>query len=387
MTLQNYQVYYVVGGVETALTNVQHINLTCGVQAQLQQIKASTAEITIRYPSGYASPIAVLVPGTEIVIRNITTTSVYSQNIYRGYISDVSVQYGIPYVGSTGNADFLTIQLEGEYARFGRMQAQNYPMAADTITNQMSAGRTQTGAFMDWFGASTTTAAGTTLTGTWADWLARIAISNNARMRETSAGNRGVYIASPLIEGTGLLNFASVQNCSALNQKQQYDQISFASIADNYYTQINVNPEGFSTQTVTSSTASAPYRTYNVNTLNSSNSQALDYSNYLLGNYSTPKLAIMSISALAEVQYVNRLDNAISFGSTIIPAQLPYYPGTNTTVEFRGTTYDCVIEGVTMSATPESARFTFYLSGADLNAYLLLDNATRGTLNYNKLGY
>jgi hypothetical protein len=27
------------------------------------------------------------------------------------------------------------------------------------------------------------------------------------------------------------------------------------------------------------------------------------------------------------------------------------------------------------------------VSGADLNAYLLLDNTTFGTLNYNRLGY
>jgi hypothetical protein len=40
-----------------------------------------------------------------------------------------------------------------------------------------------------------------------------------------------------------------------------------------------------------------------------------------------------------------------------------------------------------MSATPAGARFTFYLSGADLNAYLLLDELTLGRLDSNKLGY
>jgi hypothetical protein len=40
-----------------------------------------------------------------------------------------------------------------------------------------------------------------------------------------------------------------------------------------------------------------------------------------------------------------------------------------------------------MSATPAGARFTFYFSGADLNAYFLLDDLTRGTLDFNKLGY
>jgi hypothetical protein len=40
-----------------------------------------------------------------------------------------------------------------------------------------------------------------------------------------------------------------------------------------------------------------------------------------------------------------------------------------------------------MSATPAGASFTFYVSGADLNAYLILDNPTFGTLDENRLGY
>jgi hypothetical protein len=62
-------------------------------------------------------------------------------------------------------------------------------------------------------------------------------------------------------------------------------------------------------------------------------------------------------------------------------------PGVRTRVEFRGTIYQCIIEGVTMSATPAGARFTFYLSGADLNQYLILDDLFYGKLDSNKLGY
>jgi hypothetical protein len=49
--------------------------------------------------------------------------------------------------------------------------------------------------------------------------------------------------------------------------------------------------------------------------------------------------------------------------------------------------FSCVIEGATMSATPESSTYTYYVSGADLNAYLLLNNAVFGKLDFNKLGY
>jgi len=54
---------------------------------------------------------------------------------------------------------------------------------------------------------------------------------------------------------------------------------------------------------------------------------------------------------------------------------------------FRGVTYTCIIEGGAMSATPGSCSLTLYVSGADLNAYLILNNTVFGKLNNNKLGY
>jgi hypothetical protein len=49
--------------------------------------------------------------------------------------------------------------------------------------------------------------------------------------------------------------------------------------------------------------------------------------------------------------------------------------------------YYSIIEGVRVTATPESSRYTFYLSGADLNNYLILNDTVFGTLDNNKLGY
>jgi hypothetical protein len=61
--------------------------------------------------------------------------------------------------------------------------------------------------------------------------------------------------------------------------------------------------------------------------------------------------------------------------------------GARVSVTFRGTVYYSIIEGVRVTATPESSRYTFYLSGADLNNYLILNDTVFGTLDYNKLGY
>ena len=63
------------------------------------------------------------------------------------------------------------------------------------------------------------------------------------------------------------------------------------------------------------------------------------------------------------------------------------YMGMRIVVVFRGTTFNCIIEGVTITATPESSRYTFTLSSAEQNNYFILNDTVFGTLDYNKLGY
>ena len=61
--------------------------------------------------------------------------------------------------------------------------------------------------------------------------------------------------------------------------------------------------------------------------------------------------------------------------------------GSTVTVTFRGTVFNCVLEGATYSGNPSQASATFYLSAQDLNDYLTLDDAVYGKLDENKLGY
>jgi hypothetical protein len=380
--LQSYSVSYSTDSINyTALTNVQSIYLSVGVQAQLDQLRANTGTIEIRYPTGYASPIAQLVQGTYIKIMNNTNPAA-AYLLWVGRISDISVQYGIPYASSVGNADYLTIAVEGSFASLGRMAGNDYAMAAGTLATQLTTAGTQTGLSIGWLGSSSQAGAAATISGTWADWLAKTALSANARMWNTKDNSLfDVTIVSPFYQYTTQNYFSDVRPQPEVTAS--YDQITFEGYADNYWTQISVDPDGLATQTVTLSGATVPYRTYVVNTNNATTGQALDFANYLLGNYSTPKLSISSVSCIAEAQTLDMLLDKFA-GVTQSFARIP---GVRTSVQFRGTTYQCLIEGVTMSATPAGARFTFYLSGADLNQYLILDDLFYGKLNSNKLGY
>jgi hypothetical protein len=302
--------------------------------------------------------------------------------LWVGRISNINVQYGIPYVSNVGNADYLTISVEGSFASLGRMAGSDYAMAAGTVATQLTTASTQTGLSIGWLGSSTQAGAAATISGTWADWLAKTALSANARMWNTKDNSLfDITIVSPFYQYTTQNYFSDVRPQPEVTAS--YDQITFEGYADNYWTQVTVEPDGLATQTVTLSGATVPYRTYVVNTNNATTGQALDFANYLLGNFSTPKLAISSVSCIAEAQTLDMLLDKFA-GVTQSFARIP---GVRTRVEFRGTTYQCLIEGVTMAATPAGARFTFYLSGADLNQYLILDDLFYGKLDLNRLGY
>jgi len=375
MALQTYTVSYSTDGITyTALTNVQNIQFSLGRQAQLDQVKSSTGSFQMRYPTGYASPITALVAGTKVRIQNTTGTA---YTIWSGSIDNVSAEYGIPYAGGVGQADYLSVSMEGAFAVTGRMQGNNYAMAAGSIVSQMSNASTQTGLTFYFGGPSSTTLAATTVSTTWGDWVSRVCQSTNSRIWDAFE-SLSVSVISPFAVSINSVNFSDTANNST---NQVYNKINFDSLADNFYTQVTVTPESFGAATVTQAGASVPYRAYQANTLNASTSQATDFAQYLLANYGTARFAISSFTCMAEAQSSFQLDKIGAFDN------LAYSPGTQVGVTFRGTTYQCIIEGVTMSATPAGASFTYYVSGADLNAYLVLDNPTFGRLDYNKLGY
>jgi hypothetical protein len=376
MGLQSYTVSFTVDdGVSwTALTNVQNIQFSIGRQAQLDQIKSSYGSFEMRYPTGYASPVTALVSGTVVRIQNTTGTP---YTVWLGKIDNVTVQYGIPFAGGVGPQDYVNVTIEGAFAALGRMQGNGYSMAAGTITSQMTDASTETGLSLTFDGTAAQTLAATTINSTWGDWVNRVCQSTNSRIWD-SFDYLSTAVISPFSSNVSTVNFSDTANNST---NQVYNQINFDSLADNFYTQVTVTPESFGEATVTKVGATVPYRTYQTNTLNASTGQASDYASYLLSNYDTPRFAISSFSCMAEAQASFQLDK-IGAANT-----LAYAPGTQVAVAFRGTTYQCIIEGVNVSASPAGAMFTYYVSGADLNAYLILDNTTFGVLDANKLGY
>jgi hypothetical protein len=370
MPLQTYTVSYSLAstpGTIVDLTNVVSFNMKQGREKQLDEYSADTAQVVIRYPNGYASPITALVPGNIIRVKHDGS----GEYIYAGYISGVSVNYGIPYSGGVGNADFINISCESYFARFGRLEGNS-----QAITGGLFAAVASDIAFYSGLtinpqaNALTQSASASTVTNTYGEWLSQYIRTINGRMAQGAA----VIVYGP---GDIVASSASFSDTANNATNQVYDNIEFSAFGDNYYTQVTVTPTVPAAQTVTS--GAGPYRSLKFNTFSSSTTTALNLANFMLSQYSTTDVQISSISCLSEAQTSFKLNNLGVPTALLIGMQVP--------IKFRGTTYYGIIEGFTMTATPESSRWTYYISGASLNSTLILDDAVFGKLGTGKLGY
>jgi len=374
MAIVQYQVE--VGATYATLTtvvaNVQNVSLTYGRQRPLEAYSANTANVVLRYPTGYTTPNPLFISGTwlRVSVRRVAPGYESYRQLFVGRITDAMVQYGIPYAGGVGNADFVTLTCEGNFAAFGRMQGESYAMTAGTLSAQAGQCTTQTGLYLDTqsgFGGTQPFPA-TTISSTWGDWVNKAVLTMNGRLIDVSDG---VLMVNAYYKIAGFYgNFSDTTNDTS---NHVFEQISFSSFADSFYTQVTVDPESFGEATV--ETGVAPFRTYLVNTLNNSTSQATDFANYLLSTYQTSTQRILSVTCSLNAQN----GDMPSYGMGEI--------GSTVSVTFRGTVFNCVLEGATYSGDPSQASATFYLSAQDLNNYLTLNDAVYGRLDFNKLGY
>lgn len=359
------------------LDNVQQVSINAGRQALLDNFSAATAQISIRYPNGYSSPISGLTPGAVIVVKAVEMgTATPVMTVFNGFVSDVQVSYGIPYKSGVGPADYLTISCESALARLSRASGNGYGMAANSVVAQIVNMYDETNVPYAVYGASTfSDASGTIVSGSWAEWLNQLAATFAGRIVD---GDAVVFAGYDPTRNVTSMAFSD----SPSGDDVQYVAIEFDSLAQNYFTQVTVDPESYAAVTVSNIPAGETARNYTVNTYNGSDAQTVDLANFYLNQFSTPTLGISSLT-------VNMNDDTAA-GLQVLWADIPVADtpqAMQVNVEFRGQTFPCVIEGFTFSATPQSQMVTFYLSDASLNNFLVLNNPTLGRLDYNRLGF
>jgi hypothetical protein len=169
------------------------------------------------------------------------------------------------------------------------------------------------------------------------------------------------------------------QEISVVTQLK-YDTLNFASLADNVANKVIVSPEGLAPQTFGTGTKS-----FEMNSYDQTTSQAGDLAAYVQSTLTQATDVPFLVSARTSMQ-----TDLFLLGLAATGAQERLF----VQVELRGTVYNCIINGATVSSDPSDTRVTLNLFAADLSAFFVLDDDFYGRLQddgppafNNKLGF
>lgn len=383
MPLDFYAAYTAGSTLPGLFTNFQSMSITRGRQWQTDPYSPSSATLVFR--GVQTAPIGA----TVIVTDSEPTIVPQGSVIFIGTVKDTQIQYGI-----VSNLDYTTIVLEGILARWGRRQFTSRAITQAGTLAQISAVATAIGydGFTSVIGNGLSTATAQTYVGNGLDLVNLLITTEMGHIAEI-----GSYTAIPSsppsltispnvtmyprnYDTTVGLTFADDSTANGI----RYDGIEFTSAAQNYYTEATINPQGLSAQT-----SGSGYYNITQDSLDYNTSQALSHAQYLVAQYNSTSSVPYSITARYSNQ--NTSTRQGQFNLALRPGNAS--SGQLINLIFRGTTYPCIIEGIDIAADVSDVVITLTLSSFDNNNYLILNNATFGTLGTsstypgNKLGF
>lgn len=354
----------------TNLNDVLTVSTSKGRQWQTDPYSPSSCTITSRNISAWTTAPKI---GNLIGVKSSGTGSSW---VFGGYIKDVQIVYGtIPAL------DVAYITCEGPLSKYGRRTFKSRSFAqADYetyITNVITAvGTTNNYAF--WGSSGLYTAQ--TYTGNALDLVNLLTTSELGFIDENVLSNMPVasFQGRDRATTTPPTQGGFTDAIPGGTKTPRYESVTFSSAAQNYYTQVTINPQGLTTQQVES--GSAPYIGIDQESLDYTNAQALAHAQYLLYKYDTTNSNIVALTAT----YANQ-DTALR--QEYFNRALNLACGNLVSIQFRGTNYLGIVEGVSVLADPSNTQLELTFSSFDNNNYLILNDDDFGTLNYNKLGF
>lgn len=368
MANMTWEFYY--SSSRTEVTDILSVQIRAGRSFIADPYGAATCTIEVRNISAWSgTPPRV---GQRCYARGTSGPIAFG-----GLIKDVRIEYGI-----IPALDTATIECEGILARLGRRQLNSFALTQKLTGSQVADLLTQINVLYQYqFGSSI--ASGQTYTGNALDLLNELTLTEVGRIIEIwddTSGNVALYWDGRNYYGESGIQFSDETADSATHLK--YDQIGFTSAAENYYTQVTIEPQGLASQT--ESSGSAPYYGLTQSSLDATTTQADDHAAYLLNAFDSSAAALNRLSFTYSGQVAGRRS---MFFDCFSASETMWSIGELITVKFRGATYNAVIEGFSVSADLDDTRVTLDLSSEQVQNYLILNNAVFGTLNENKLGF
>ena len=357
------------------LDDLQTVNITSGRVGVQDPYRAGTASITGRNPSD----LPAIEVGDFLWVEAYPPDLSVQYYMFQGRVADVQIQYGF-----VSSMDTYTIIAEDALANAGRLN----------VNGSWSAGISTAEAASNLFAG---TGVPFTIIDTYIERASKVSAQSltNANvltvLNELIATEQGNITggAGDAIIWQGRNEF-TVSNPSALftDDPQEisvvtqlkYDTLNFASLADNVANKVIVSPEGLAPQTFGTGTKSFEMKSYDQTT-----SQAGDLAAYVQSTLTQATDVPFLVSARTSMQ-----TDLFLLGLAATGAQERLF----VQVELRGTVYNCIINGATVSSDPSDTRVSLNLFAADLSAFFVLDNSFYGRLQddgppayNNKLGF
>jgi hypothetical protein len=357
------------------LDDLQTVNVTSGRVGVQDPYKAGTANIDGRNPSN----LPVIEVGDFLIVEAYPPDESLQYILFQGRIADVQIQFGF-----IQSLDRYTIFAEDALANAGRLNINGSWIAGISTGEAASnflAGSGIPITVMDTFPERASKVSAQTLTN------ANVLTVLNQLMA-TEQGNL-TSASNDQIQWQGRNEF-TVSNSSALftddpaevsiTPQIVYDVLNFASLANNVANKVIVTPEGLAPQTFGTGTKSFELKSYDQTT-----AQAGDLAAYVQSTLTQATDVPYSISSRVSMQTDLFL---LALAATGVRERLFIQ------VELRGTVYNCIINGATVSSDPSDTRVQLNLFAADLSSFFVLDNSFYGRLQddgppayNNKLGF
>ena len=355
MTAQVWTVY--ING--QVVPNVQSMDISVGRQSVQDPFRASTINVVGRDLSTFVKPII----GWQIYVY------CNSKLIYDGRVANCSIEYGI-----IASEDRWSVQGEDALADAGRAittvtwaaNTSTY-VAAYTAANFTGVSVINLNAFASSSYCSPQSFVKQNLLGI----LQTLANTEQARL--VGAGYTTIgWIGRAGATGVGYICDFTDGTVATAKPTANYNAVTFASAADNYATKVVVSPSGLAQATAGSGNFVRNFESYDI-----SDTQATNLAGYIRNTLSVSSTVPSSVSFLSEAESSDTAITGLAYSNL----------GASLGVILRGTKYNCILEGFTMSVTPEYARATAFLSSAEAYSFLTLNDAVYGKLNENKLGF
>jgi len=344
------------GGTYVELDNIQSIVMQLGRNKVTDQWRPATAIISGRLPGSLPS----LAVNDFMKINNTTVNYDY---YFR--LADIKIEYDFVI-----NGDTWEIACEAALATAGRSNVSATITAGDETIYSMGILLTD---------APVTLSQATGLGASFVSGFT-VADENPIPYFQKLAQTEQAYIADYDFENTivafqrgtatdGPFVTFTDDNTATTTYKVPYNKISFASLAEEYVDGTVVNPAGLATQT-----AGTLGRSFSLDSFDQTISQAANLAAYLNVVLSQSSAVPNSVTTNVKTWADATPQGYLTLGQQI-------------TVRLRSTNYNCVLEGLTIAATPSQTLITAKLSPATAYAFLTLDDAVLGRLDNNALGF